>query len=80
MTIDNHQAKSDLNRLRTYIQQGRVKKVEHLLNEHSKRLNYFFEQKFDACALATKHKQEQILRLLHDYGKILHIIDRQLKD
>ncbi len=63
--------KADLSRLRTYIQQGKIKKLKDLLNDRSKRLNYFFEQQFDACAYATKCQQENILRLLHDYGKFL---------
>lgn len=68
MAIDHHQIKSDLNRLRTYIQHERIKKIRHLFNEHPRRLNDFFEHKFDACALATKFKQEKVLRLLHNYG------------
>jgi hypothetical protein len=63
--------KADLSRLRAYINQGKIKKIKSLLNDQPKRLNYFLEQRFDACAYATKFKQEQILRLLHDYGKHL---------
>jgi hypothetical protein len=63
--------KADLSRLRAYINQGKIKKIKSLLNDQAKRLNYFLEQRFDACAYATKFKQEQILRLLHDYGKHL---------
>jgi ankyrin repeat protein len=65
--------KADLSRFRTYIQQGNTKKIEHLLNDQSKRLNYFLEQQFDACAQATKFKQERVLRLVHDYGTYLHL-------
>ena len=64
----NDDMKADLNRLRTYINQGNVKQIKHLLNNQSKRLNYFLEQQFDACAYATKFKQEKALRLLHEYG------------
>lgn len=60
--------KADLSRFRTYIQQGNLKKIEHLFDDRSKRLNYFLEQQFDACAHATKFKQEGALRLVHDYG------------
>jgi hypothetical protein len=63
--------KGDLSRLRTYIYQGKIKKIKHLLNDQPKQLNYFLEQRFDACAYATKFKQEKVLRLLHDYGKFL---------
>ncbi len=63
--------KADLNRLRTNINQGKIKKIKHLLNDQPNRLNYFLEQRFDACAYATKFQQEKILRLLHDYGKFL---------
>jgi hypothetical protein len=61
--------RADLSRLRTYIYQGKTKKIKRLLNDQPKRLNYFLEQQFDACAYATKCKQEKVLRLLHDYGK-----------
>jgi hypothetical protein len=64
----DQEMKSDLSRLRTYIYQGKIKKIKHLLNDQSNRLNYFLEQKFDACAYATKYKQEEVVRLLHDYG------------
>jgi ankyrin repeat protein len=60
--------KVNFNRLRTYIYQGKIKKIKHLLNDQPKRLNYFLEQQFDACAYATKFKQEKVIRLLHDYG------------
>lgn len=63
--------KADLNRLRTYIHQGKIRKIKHLLSDEPKRLNYFLEQRFDACAYATKFKQEEVLRLLHNYGKFL---------
>jgi hypothetical protein len=71
--------KADLSRLRTYINQGKIKKLKHLLSGSSKRLNYFFEQQFDACAYATKFQQENILRLLHDYGKFLDLLLHHLK-
>jgi hypothetical protein len=61
--------KIHMSRLRTYIYQGKIKKIKHLLNDQSKRLNYFLEQQFDACAYATKCKQEKVLSLLNDYGK-----------
>jgi hypothetical protein len=65
--------KVNFNRLRTYIYQGKIKKIKHLLNDQPKRLNYFLEQQFDACAYATKFKQEKVIRLLHDYGKFLSL-------
>ena len=65
--------KGDLSRLRTYIHQGKIKKLKHLLNDSSKRSDYFFEQQFDACAYATKFEQEDALRLLHEYGKFLYL-------
>jgi hypothetical protein len=71
--------KADLGRLRTYIYQGKIKKIKHLLNDQPKRLNYFLEQQFDACAYATKYKQENVLRLLHDYGKFLCLSSNFLK-
>jgi hypothetical protein len=66
--------KADLSRLRAYINQGKIKKIKHLLTDQSKRLNYFFEQQFDACAYATKFQQENVLRLLHDHGKFLGLL------
>jgi hypothetical protein len=68
--MGDDEMKGDLSRLRTYIHQGKIKKIKHLLNDQSKRLNYFLEQQFDACAYATKFKQEKVLRQLHDYGKL----------
>ncbi|CAF3435086.1 unnamed protein product [Rotaria sp. Silwood1] len=65
---------ADLSRLRSYIHQGKIKKIKYLLNDQPKRLNYFLEQQFDACAYATKFKQEKVLRLLHDYGNYLCLI------
>ena len=65
--------KSDLRRLQSYIHQGKIKKIKNLLNDQPKRLNYFFEHEFDACAYATKFKQEKALRLLHDYGIIISV-------
>lgn len=63
---------SDLGRLRTYIHQGKIRKIEHLLHEQPKRLRYFLEQEFDACAYATKFKQDNLLRTLHDHGSSCH--------
>ena len=64
----NDTMKADLSRLRTYIQQGKIKKINHLLNNQANCINYCLEQQFDACAHATKFKQEKVLRLVHDYG------------
>ncbi|CAF0878260.1 unnamed protein product [Rotaria sordida] len=64
----NNEMKADISRLRSYIHQGKIKKIKHLLNDQPKRLNYFLEQQFDACAYATKFKQEKALRLLYEYG------------
>ncbi|CAF1042847.1 unnamed protein product [Adineta ricciae] len=64
----NDTMKADLSRLRTYIQHGKIKKINGLLNNQAKRINYCLEQQFDACAYATKFKQEKILRQVHDYG------------
>ena len=61
--------KADLSRLRAYIQQGKGRKIHDLLHNQAKRINYCLEQQFDACAYATKFKQEKILRQVHDYGE-----------
>ena len=66
---------ANLSRLRNYIHQGKIEKIKHLFIDQSEQLHYLFEQKFDACACATKFQQEQILRLLHDYGKFIIISD-----
>lgn len=67
---------ANLSRLRNYIHQGKIEKIKHVLtDDQSKQLNYFFEQKFDACAYATKCQQENLLRLLHDYGKFIDTFD-----
>lgn len=66
---------ANLSRLRNYIHQGKIGKIKHLLADQSEQLHYFFEQKFDACAYATKFQQEPILRLVHDYGKSMDISD-----
>ncbi len=71
--------KADLSRLRTCIHQGKIKKLKHILNGSSKQLNYFLEQRFDACAYATKFEQEDALRLLHDYGKFVCLSLHHLK-
>ncbi|CAF0896094.1 unnamed protein product [Adineta steineri] len=68
MTESDSELKANLGRLRTFIQQGKIKKIKYLLTNQSKQLNYFLEQEFDGCAYATKFKQEKVLRLLHEYG------------
>ncbi|CAF3306096.1 unnamed protein product [Rotaria socialis] len=59
---------ADLSRLRSFIHHGKLKKIKNLLNNQPKRLNYFLEHEFDACAHATQFKEERALRLLHEYG------------
>ncbi|CAF5216273.1 unnamed protein product [Rotaria magnacalcarata] len=59
---------ADLSRLRSFIHHGKLKKIKSLLNDQPKRLNYFLEREFDACAHATQFKEERTLRLLHEYG------------
>lgn len=66
--MDDKKIRADLNRLRSFIYEGKLKKIKHLFNEQPKRLDHFLQQRFDACAYATKFKQVKALRLLHDYG------------
>ena len=62
---------ANLSRLRNYIHQGKIEKIKHLFIDQSEHLHDFFEQKFDACAYAAKCQRENLLRLLHDYGKFV---------
>ena len=59
---------SDLGRLRTFIHQGKLRKIQNLLKDQPKRINYFLEHEFDACAYATKFKQNHLISTLHEYG------------
>ena len=68
--MSDNQTKVDLGRLRTYIYQGEIKKMKRFLNNHPNRVQYLIEhEQFDACAFATKFKQEKALDILHNFGK-----------
>lgn len=60
---------SDLSRLRSFIHQGKRKKLEYFLNDLSGRREQILSREFDACSYATKFKQEHLLELLADFGK-----------
>ena len=68
----NDEIKADLSRFRTYIQQGKLRKIKHLFSSQPERLAEFLGEEFDACAYATRFKQKAALTLLHDYGEHLH--------
>jgi hypothetical protein len=59
---------SDLSRLKTFIQQGKQPKIERLLHEQPKRMRYFLDEQFDACAYATKFRQKILIQVLNKYG------------
>lgn len=65
---DDAMMRSDLGRLRTFIHQGKLRKIQNLLKNQSNRLHYLLEHEFDACAYATKFKQEHLLSILYEYG------------
>ena len=74
----NDEIKADLSRFRTYIQQGKLRKIKDLFSTQPKRLNEFLREEFDACAYATRFKQKAALSLLHDYGERCTILPSSL--